>query len=552
MMQSSKDSLRFGVIGLAAVVWMTLARSAHAQSQPGFAVGSFEPSERGSDWFAGESLDLRGKVRPAFGVVGDYSYRPLVVRSGNTIFAEPLKDQMLVHLGGGVVLYDRLRLSLDLPIQVYADGTSAPIGAFAGPAHSQGVGDLRVAGDVRLFGTYGGPATAAIGVQVWAPTGSRDQYTSDGSVRLRPRAMIAGDVGILAYAVQLSVGVRTRSEEISGNKLGTDLGGVASLGVRVANRRLLVGPEVLASTVLDDLFAKRTTPVEALLGAHYAFDDGLRLGAGVGTGLASGIGAPQFRALLSVEWMAPFSQAKPPPPHAPAPPPRAPAPPPVVVPQGDRDHDGIVDRDDACPDVPGVPSTDPKKNGCPPDTDGDGINDIEDACPKTPGIRTNNPATNGCPDPDRDKDGIPNVDDACPDEPGPRDPDPARSGCPKAFVKGSEIKILDQVTFKTGSKEIMPGKANEDVLQGVLSVLKTHPKIAKVEVQGYTDNVGRAAVNKKLSADRAASVVAWLVAHGAAASRLSSRGFGSEKPVDSNQTEGGRRNNRRIEFHIVK
>ncbi|MCL2779415.1 MAG: thrombospondin type 3 repeat-containing protein [Polyangiaceae bacterium] len=420
-MQYSKNSLRLVrlVQFFAVAASMGLASRAYAQSASGFAVSSFEPSERGSDWFAGESLDLRGKIRPALGIVGDYSYRPIVVKNGGSIVAEPLKDQVLLHIGGGVTFYDRFRLSLDLPVQVFADGTGAQ--SLAAPAHEQSIGDLRVGGDVRLVGTYGDPATAAIGLQLWAPTGLRDQYTGDGSVRLRPRVMIAGDVGSVAYAAQLYFGFRAHSEEISGSKLGTSLGGVASLGLRVANRRLLVGPEVLANTGLNDLFAKRTSPVEALLGAHYALDSGVRLGAGVGTGLASGLGAPAVRALVSVEWVAPFVK------RAAAPPLPEPAP----APESDRDRDGIVDREDACPDVAGVKSSDPQKNGCPPDTDGDGINDIEDACPQVPGIRTNNPATNGCPDPDRDKDGILNVDDACPDVPGPKDPDPARNGCPQ-------------------------------------------------------------------------------------------------------------------------
>ncbi|MFO0639480.1 MAG: OmpA family protein [Polyangiaceae bacterium] len=95
----------------------------------------------------------------------------------------------------------------------------------------------------------------------------------------------------------------------------------------------------------------------------------------------------------------------------------------------DRDKDTIFDDEDACPDVPGVRSLDPKTNGCPPDRDGDGIYDKEDACPDVPGVRTNDPKTNGCP-PDRDKDGIVDKEDACPDVPGVRTSDPKTNGCP--------------------------------------------------------------------------------------------------------------------------
>jgi outer membrane protein OmpA-like peptidoglycan-associated protein len=71
-----------------------------------------------------------------------------------------------------------------------------------------------------------------------------------------------------------------------------------------------------------------------------------------------------------------------------------------------------------------------------------------------------------------------------------------------------------------------------------------------VRIEGHTDNVGGAAFNMKLSEGRAASVRAWLVKHGIAASRLTSTGFGQTRPVDTNETDEGRRNNRRVEFHI--
>jgi len=221
-------------------------------------------------------------------------------------------------------------------------------------------------------------------------------------------------------------------------------------------------------------------------------------------------------------------------------------------PPPDRDNDGVPDKDDACPDVPGVKTSDPKTNGCPPDSDHDGIIDAEDACPDVPGIKTDDPKTNGCPppDPDRDKDGIPNEVDACPDTPGDPDPDPAKNGCPKAVVVAGQIKIMDQVKFKTGSAEILA--ESDGILGAVKKILYDHPEIKKVSVEGHTDNVGSAAYNKNLSGKRAASVVQWLVGHGIDAGRLGSVGYGLTRPMDTNATEAGRKNNRRVEFHIVE
>ena len=170
----------------------------------------------------------------------------------------------------------------------------------------------------------------------------------------------------------------------------------------------------------------------------------------------------------------------------------------------DRDHDGIPDAEDACPDVPGVRTDDPKTNGCPPDRDHDGIPDAEDACPDVPGVRTDDPKTNGCPL-DSDGDGIPDTEDACPHERGPRDPDPKKNGCPRVHVTESEVIILEQVQFDTGKATIK--KVSDGLLDEVAGVLKEHPELLKIEVQGHTDSRGLRAMNMKLSQDRADAVM---------------------------------------------
>jgi len=83
----------------------------------------------------------------------------------------------------------------------------------------------------------------------------------------------------------------------------------------------------------------------------------------------------------------------------------------------DRDHDGVSDKKDHCPDVPGLPQF----YGC-PDTDGDGVPDDLDSCPTVPGPKENH----GCPWGDKDGDGVPDNLDSCPTVPGPA----ANHGCP--------------------------------------------------------------------------------------------------------------------------
>ncbi len=177
--------------------------------------------------------------------------------------------------------------------------------------------------------------------------------------------------------------------------------------------------------------------------------------------------------------------------------------------------------------------------------------DAEDACPDVPGVRTTDPKTNGCPPPpaDRDGDGIIDPEDACPDQPGPRNDDPKKNGCPVARVESGQIKIREQVQFAYDSSRIL--RQSDFILEAVLQILQGNPGIKRVEIQGYTDSRGSAAYNKKLSERRAKSVLDWLTGHGVDKTRLTSRGFGMDRPIDTNDTEEGRANNRRVEFHII-
>ncbi|MGH7294721.1 MAG: thrombospondin type 3 repeat-containing protein, partial [Polyangiaceae bacterium] len=421
-----------------------------------------------------DSLDLRGDPGAAVGIVGELAMRPLVLYNpdGSTR-AVPVHDQLVLHPGGSVTLFQRVRVGVDVPVAAQQSGSSGVANGvtFAGVS-SGGVGDLRLSADVRLFGAWGDTVTVAVGAQVFAPTGNAAQYLGDGSFHaLAPRALVAGQVGWFAYAAHVGFHYRGLNSTVSGAALGSDVAFGASAGVRALDGKLVTGPELYGSTgVSNGGPSVQNTPVELLLGAHYLAGSNVRLGAGIAPGLTRAYGEPSVRYLLSIEVVT--SPETPPPPPAALPP----EPPPPPPPPPDRDHDGVPDADDACPDVAGVKTEDPRTNGCPPDRDRDGILDADDACPDQPGMKTEDPRTNGCPpDPDRDKDGIPNEQDACPDTPGPRNVDPKKNGCPAAAVVGKRIVILEQVKFATGSAVILP--ASNAILEAVGRVLEEHPEI---------------------------------------------------------------------------
>lgn len=586
------------VCGVCVAVSLGMTAPGHAQTRAeGFALNRFEPSERGSDWFSAESLDFRGHPRFAIGIVQDYAHDPLVFyRPNGDEEAAIVEDQLFAHLGTSVIVAHRVRLALNLPIAFAQTGDAARLGDQAIASDNElALGDLRFGADLRLLGAYREPATLAVGAQVFLPTGSQDSYTGDGAARVTPRLMLAGELTPFVYASHVGFTYRANDDAFAGAVRGSELSFAAAAGVRVLDGKLVIGPEVFGSTVVgeaDAFFARRSTPLELILGAHALVARAWRLGGGIGPGLTRALGTPELRALLSLEWHQAIDRRAPSDRDRDSIVDTADACPDVpgvrtgdastngCPPVRDRDDDGIPDDVDACPEVPGPASDDPKRHGCPdrdgdtvidpedacpgvagvksadpkthgcPDVDADGVIDSADACPTQPGVKTDDPKTNGCPPPkDSDGDGILDPQDACPNAAGPADPDPKKNGCPVARVEQGQIRIREQVQFAYNSAQIL--KASDFILEAVHKILQENSKIQAVSVQGHTDSKGGEAYNKQLSRRRAQAVVAWLVRHGIDKDRLKAEGFGAERPKDTNSTDEGRANNRRVEFHIL-
>ncbi len=108
---------------------------------------------------------------------------------------------------------------------------------------------------------------------------------------------------------------------------------------------------------------------------------------------------------------------------------------------------------------------------------------------------------------------------------------------------------FDRLEFETGSATLKPTSAEQ--LKNIAEIMKAYPRVA-LKIGGYTDNVGNAEANLKLSQKRAENTMQELVKLGVDAKRLEAQGYGEKHPVADNSTEEGRQKNRRIDLRVTK
>ncbi len=117
-----------------------------------------------------------------------------------------------------------------------------------------------------------------------------------------------------------------------------------------------------------------------------------------------------------------------------------------------------------------------------------------------------------------------------------------------AETEEDKIIRLEYVQFKTGSAELTEDSKYE--LDNLIKFLKDNVAV-KTEISGHTDNTGDAAANMELSRSRATAVKDYLLNNGILENRMTAAGYGQTRPVDTNDTDEGRQNNRRTEFKII-
>jgi outer membrane protein OmpA-like peptidoglycan-associated protein len=418
--------------------------------------------------------------------------------TGNTV-ARPLDSALGADLIGSLGLFDVAELALHLPVRLIYRGDPVTSNGAALQADA-GVGDLRLVPKATLLrrGDENGGFVLGVAVPLSLPTGRAAALRGAGGVTAEPRLLAMGYgrrwllTGSGGFRVREPQGAFAPGHEVT-------FGLAATYSLPVDGNWLDLQAEGLGGW-LPGLHGRALVnlPLEALGGIIVRPALRWHLYVAAGAGLTNGLGVPDFRILAGVRYA-------------------------VGVPtrggQQDRDGDGIVDRQDRCPNEA---------------EDFDGFQDGD-----------------GCPEPDNDGDGILDDDDECPDEAEERGGD--GDGCPdrpRIVIRKGRVIIYGKVLFALGSAEISP--RSERLLDDMAHLLHDPRPVRRLEIQGYTDSTGGAEFNQKLSQERAEHVKAALIKRGIDGRRLVARGYGEENPLAPNLTNAGRAKNRRVEFTILE
>jgi outer membrane protein OmpA-like peptidoglycan-associated protein len=118
-----------------------------------------------------------------------------------------------------------------------------------------------------------------------------------------------------------------------------------------------------------------------------------------------------------------------------------------------------------------------------------------------------------------------------------------------AVLEGDRIKIAKAIHYDVDKDEIRPDSF--PVLNAVANIIKTHPEITALTVEGHTDNQGSLEHNRKLSERRANAVVRYLFSQGVT-TPMQAPGYGASAPVCMEPTDDCKQKNRRVEFRVKK
>ena len=213
----------------------------------------------------------------------------------------------------------------------------------------------------------------------------------------------------------------------------------------------------------------------------------------------------------------------------------------------DTDADGVPNTADRCPSDAEDRDGNHDADGCKDlDDDGDGLDEETDRCPKQAEDWDGHQDEDGCPDLDNDADGVSDDRDACPFHAGTA----ALDGCTRNDYSGvtvleKELRLANPLEFEDRTATIR--SVSLPTLDALVTLLQERVHI-KLEIAAHTDSQGDPESNQQLTQEQANAVARYLVEHGISAPRLTAKGYGDTRPIESNSTSRGRATNRRLEL----
>ncbi len=542
-----------------------------AASQARFSVQKFSPSPHVRDFLTVESSEINEHLVPAAHMMFNYATKPLVFAGTGGAGDQGVVDSILtMDLLASMSFFERFEIGLDVPFFPYIGGDDGGAVIPTPKLQSLSLGDIRFTGKVNILPHKKRGFGLAADLGLTFPTSRDDSFVGEESLTFIPK--LIADVNYDDYRIALNIGYRLRKNQsldflAVNDELLIGIAGAIPVGSYMGVDNLSLIGELQSSSAAANYFGdKNNDYLEGDIAARYITDFGLGMTLGGGGGFLEGVGNPQFRLIAGIGYT------------------------PLKRGPQDRDHDGIFDEADLCPDRPEDVDGYKDADGCPdPDNDNDGINDKADKCPNKAEDLDAFEDTDGCPDADNDKDGVPDARDRCPMEPEDKDgfedadgcidrdndndgiPDTAdkcidepetknlyqdEDGCPDkapvVFVTKEKIIITQKIYFRKGSDRIL--KKSKKVVKAVADILKEHKEILKVSVEGHTSTEGSAKGNKRLSKKRAKAIVRYLTKRGISKKRLEYKGFGEEKPITEvpEKDKAAREKNRRVEFIILE
>jgi OmpA-OmpF porin, OOP family len=451
-------------------------------------VERFKPAVTHDGWVTAEGSEVRPTADPfEFAFLANYGYRPLVVSNAAGDYQRSVVSGRLgMDLVGSASLIGPLSLGVGLPMYLLQTGDANP--------GSAGLGKLRVVPKLRLLDDRESVGLA-IAAELRAPTHT-GAFSGSRGFEFIPKVILDHRFRSgIRLGFNLGVAIR-RDDQYFNVNTGTELAYAAALGYRFGGNdgKTEIGVEFAGAAGLVQS-NREEVPLEVFAYLRHALSEEWEVFGGPGFGILPGYGVPLLRVFAGIRF-SPTSH--------------------------DRDHDGVSDDQDACPDLAEDRDADRDSDGCPeedPDADRDGVPDSEDKCPAA-------------------KETINGIDDGdgCPD-----------TGDPRVIYDDGKFTVLEAIHFEIGQATIKP--ESHALLDQVAMMIKSNPEL-KVRVEGHTDDTGSRDVNQRLSDTRAAAVRKYLVDKGVVPQRVRSQGYGPDKPLIKETTPEARAKNRRVEFIV--